>query len=235
MIVVGDDADTSFGLSPTLLAGGKCGIGEFVLKADGVLWGDMVLKTGSAFLKVGFHFFVRKSTVTADQFNKAADSLLGFLDGGGESFVIVTDVFEEFPIGDETFAIFSDEQGIAEFNFGFTFTPYDNLSIWLVVAEDFVFGGETTSADDALMGLLFKDGEEFEGVLDPVDDELGLSGAEVSVALAPGFQKIAVFAGVTGDPIGEVFEQSEDFLTLLLTINFATGITEVDANLVEFA
>jgi len=176
------------------------------------------------FDQLPFHFFVGKSPVTADEVKEAADGFFGFCDGGGEEFVVVADVFEKFPVDDEAFAVFSDEQGVAEFDFGSAFPTYDYVRTWFVVAEDFVFGGEAASADDAFVGLLFENGEEGEGLVDPVNDELGLGGAEVGAAFAEVFQKVAVFAGVTGNTVGEVFEQAEDFFALFFTINSSAGI-----------
>ncbi|MFT6383106.1 MAG: hypothetical protein ACJAXZ_004611 [Akkermansiaceae bacterium] len=58
-----------------------------------------------------FHFFVGKSTVAADEFKEATDRFFGFCDGGREHFVVVSDVFEKFPVSDEAFAVFPDQLG----------------------------------------------------------------------------------------------------------------------------
>jgi len=43
LVVVGDDADARFGLSPTLLAGGEVGILQFFPEPGGAFRGDVVL------------------------------------------------------------------------------------------------------------------------------------------------------------------------------------------------
>lgn len=233
LVVVGDDGYSRFGLGTPGLTPTKIRIALLLSQFRRRARADMVNEIRTLFGEFSLHLFITKPSVSDHFLKLGPDCFFGCSQRTHEELGVGANIFKEFPVNDESIAIFSEQQRVAVFHFGSAFSSYEDFRACLIDAEDLVLIGDATLANDAFVGLLDRLGKQSQDVIDATDDQGRLTGAEVGFENSISDKKVAVGAGVTRHALGKVFELTGYFLALGLAVFAPAGVAQQDDQLVE--